>query len=340
MNFQTMQKIEDYQTYLERAFLATKKSVARLKQEKPRLKDKEARGKHAQYMEIERIKECTETLTGSIQRVHEKFPSLDSLPLFYNELARITLRYNYTKKALGALHWLEKQCKEVARKEIIEVKKARSFEEIQKVRKRFYGRLCSLFKQVRDSFSIIEESRRVMKSWPDIKPEIRTIAIAGVPNVGKSSILKALTGANPDIQAYAFTTKSLNIGYMDVEPKTYQLIDTPGTFDRNLEQMNNVEKQAYVVLKHLAEKVVYVFDPSESCGYEVEQQLRLATRIKEFGRPVLFVANKIDLDMSNMQKVQKEYPEILSVSIKEQSGIEALKKSIVKLEAKREVKNE
>ncbi len=331
MNFQRMQKIEEYQIYLDRAFTAAKKNAARLKQKKPKLKGSEARGKHAQYMEIERCKEVIDNLTTNLRSVHEKFPGLDALPPFYNTLARITMRYNYTKKALGAIHWAEKQCREVGKKIIIDVKRARSFEEIQKIRKQFYGRISSIMKQIKDAFAIIEESRRVMKTWPDIKTEVRTIAIGGYPNVGKSSLLKALTTAKPDIQAYAFTTKSLNIGYMEQEPKVYQIVDTPGTFDRDIEKMNNVEKQAYAVLQHIAEKIVYIFDPSESCGYEVEQQLLLAKRIENnFKKPIFFIANKVDLDTAKLQLIKKQYPEVIELSLKTKKGIEEVKKRITK----------
>ncbi|MBI5073253.1 50S ribosome-binding GTPase [Candidatus Woesearchaeota archaeon] len=336
MNFQTLQKIENYQFYIERAFQVTKKSMDRIHQmKKPKMKDAEHKRRYAQYVESERIKEFSKEVASQLKRVHEKFPGLDGLPPFYNELARVTIRYNYTKKGLGAINAAERACKEVERKAVTEMKIARSYDLMQNIRKKFYGRITALLRQMNESFQVIEESRRVMKTWPDIKPEIRTIAIAGYPNVGKSSLLKALTGANPDIQAYAFTTKSLNVGYMNVEPRTYQLVDTPGTFDRDVEDMNNVEKQAYVVLKHLAEKVIYVFDASESCGYEVEKQIKLAKRIKEFDRPIIFVVNKMDLDMTKLDKITKEFPDAALISIKEQRGIEALKKSITKLEKKK-----
>ena len=336
MNFQTLQKIENYQFYIERAFQVTKKSMDRIHQmKKPRMKDAEHKRRYGQYVEIERIKEFSKEVETQLKKVHEKFPGLDKLPPFYNELARVTIRYNSTKKALGAIHAAERSCKEVEKKAVTEMKIARSYDLMQNIRKKFYGRVTALLRQMNESFKVIEESRRVMKTWPDIKPEIRTVAIAGYPNVGKSSLLKALTGANPDIQAYAFTTKSLNTGYMNVEPRTYQLVDTPGTFDRSIEEMNNVEKQAYVVLKHLAEKVIYVFDASESCGYEVESQLRLAKRIKDFDRPIIFVVNKIDLDTTKLNKITKEFPEAELISIKEQKGIEALKKSITKQENKK-----
>lgn len=327
MNFQNLPKIENYQKYLDIAFKAGKLRKGKLMADKPTLKkDKEAKKRHIQYMEIEQIQEVQRTLCGALRQIHGKFPSLDSLPAFYNELAHITLCYSATKHGLGSIHWAEKQCREIAHLSITAIKKARTIEEVKKRKHGFYGRISSIMRQIQKHLAVVDESRQIMKAWPDIKTDIRTIAITGYPNVGKSSILKALTTAQPEIQAYAFTTKRLNIGYCEKEPLAYQLIDTPGAFDREITKMNNIEKQAILVLKMLAEKIIYVFDPSESCGYEVELQLNLLKRIEKFGKSIIPVANKMDLDTTRFGLIKKCYPQIIEVSVKDGTGIDKLKK--------------
>jgi nucleolar GTP-binding protein len=330
MNFQNLPKTEQYQKYLDIAFKSGKLRLQKLMTDKPKLKkDPETKRKHTQYMEIEQIRDVQNVLCGSLKRIHEKFPSLDGLPPFYNKLARVTIRYETTKHALGAIHWAEKQCKEVAHQSVIAIKKARSLDEVKKRKSIFYGRISSIMRQVQKHFSVIEESRQIMKAWPDIKTDIRTVALAGYPNVGKSSILKALTTAQPEIKAYAFTTKRLNIGYCEKEPRVYQIIDTPGTFDRELKDMNNIEKQASFVLDMLAEKIIYVFDPSESCGYEVEQQIQLLNRIKKrIDKPIILVANKMDLDTTKFGVIRRLYPEIIELSVKEDVGLDKIKKAL------------
>ncbi len=330
MNFQNLPKIDHYQKYLDIAFKAGKLRLQRLMADRPKLKkDQETKRKHTQYMEIEQIREVQTTLCGLLRSIHEKFPGLDSLPPFYNQLAHVTIRYGTTKQALGSVHWAEKQCKEIAHTSIVAVKKARTMDDVKKRKSGFYGRISSIMKQMQKHLAVIDESRQIMKSWPDIKTEIRTVALAGYPNVGKSSILKALTTAQPEIKAYAFTTKRLNIGYCEREPRTYQLIDTPGTFDRDLSAMNNIEKQAMLVLQLLAEKIIYIFDPSESCGYEVELQLSLLKRIeKKFDKPIIVVANKMDLDTTKFGIIKNKYPHIIEVSVKEQVGVDKIKKAL------------
>ncbi len=330
MNFQNLSKIENYQAYLDMAFKSGKLRLTKLLADKPKLKkDKDAKKKHTQYMEIEQIRDVQVALCTHLRAIHEKFPSLDSLPPFYNQLAHVTIRYQTTKQALGSIHWAEKQCKDIAHLTVTAIKKSRSIEEIKKRKAAFYGRISSVMKQMQKHLAVIDETRQIMKTWPDIKTDIRTIAIVGYPNVGKSSILKALTSAHPEIKAYAFTTKKLNIGYCEREPYMYQLIDTPGTFDREIGEMNNIEKQAMLVVKLLAEKIIYVFDTSESCGYEVELQLNLLKRIeKRFNKPIIVIVNKIDLDTAKLGMIKQHYPHVIEVSVKENVGIDKLKKAL------------
>ena len=93
--------------------------------------------------------------------------------------------------------------------------------------------------------------------------------------------------------------------------------------------MNNIEKQASFVLDMLAEKIIYVFDPSESCGYEVEQQIQLLNRIKKrIDKPIILVANKMDLDTTKFGVIRRLYPEIIELSVKEDVGLDKIKKAL------------
>lgn len=53
------------------------------------------------------------------------------------------------------------------------------------------------------------------------------VVLVGPPNCGKSSLLKALTNAEPEIANYPFTTTQPNIGMMPYEDVQIQIIDLP-----------------------------------------------------------------------------------------------------------------
>ena len=96
-----------------------------------------------------------------------------------------------------------------------------------------------------------------------------------------------------------------------------QVLDTPGTLNRQ-EKMNNIEKTAYLALKHLAQEIIYVFDPMES--YPMVDQLKLYKKTKNYGKPLYVYCSRTDL-APVPEEVQKLHP----------MAIEALKKKVEEL---------
>lgn len=66
-----------------------------------------------------------------------------------------------------------------------------------------------------------------------------------------------------------------------------KIIDTPGLLDHSLEERNIIEMQAVTALAHLRAAVLYIMDPSEMCGYSLQDQINLFENI----RPLF--ANKV-----------------------------------------------
>ena len=136
-----------------------------------------------------------------------------------------------------------------------------------------------------------------MSRLPALDPNTRTLLVTGFPNVGKSSFMNKVTRANVDVQPYAFTTKSLYVGHMDYRYLRWQVIDTPGILDHELEKRNAIEMQAVTALAHLPCAILFFVDISEQCGYSIEQQLSLFRSIRPLfaGKQLIIVANKVDV---------------------------------------------
>ena len=74
-----------------------------------------------------------------------------------------------------------------------------------------------------------------------------------------------------------------------------QVIDTPGILDHPLEERNTIEMLSVTALAHLRSAVLFIVDPSGSCGYTLQQQADLFHSIKvRVGqcRAVVFIVNQ------------------------------------------------
>jgi len=313
MAFQNIPPIEQYQFYLDIAFKrATKKAdLARGKKTK---EEKIARSKRIELVRIDTIKD---SLNDKLRKIITSFPTIDGLPDFYLDLVKSTLDYAMLKKSLGAVNWLIKKINFFSREYSSKIKRTKDIRKINQYRRQYYGRISSLLKQVRNEFSYLEESRKIMKSYPAIKTGIKTICITGFPNVGKTTLLYKLTGSKPEINSYPFTTKGINVAYIKNKEKI-QLIDTPGTLDR-FEKMNNIEKQAHLAIKYLADSIIYVFDLTEP--YPLEKQVKLYENLKNFKERIYVYLSKRDLlEKDEIKEFSKKF------IIKD---IDELKKSLI-----------
>ena len=66
--------------------------------------------------------------------------------------------------------------------------------------------------------------------WLQLKT-IADIGIIGLPNAGKSSLLAAMTNANPKIANYQFTTLNPNLGVASYDDKEITIADIPGLIE-------------------------------------------------------------------------------------------------------------
>ncbi|MBU4453558.1 MAG: NOG1 family protein, partial [Euryarchaeota archaeon] len=231
-------------------------------------------------------------LSDNLIHVVKKFPSFDNMPPFYLELADVIVGVEEMKMNLASVQWAGNKINELARKY---VGMMRSAEDIKVVRKQAFGRISSIVDSVDGSLRFLNDARNKLRKLPEIG-EGPAIVVAGYPNVGKSSFVALVSSARPEIAAYPFTTKGLAVGHFERNKIRYQIIDTPGLLDRPLEERNEIELQAISALRHVGKVILYIIDPSETCGYTLEKQMHLLEEIKkEFGLPMIVVANKSDI---------------------------------------------
>ncbi len=253
--------------------------------------------------------------TDNLANIVRRFPSFEQLPTFYYELTDVLVGIEKLKMSLASVDWASRKIHEVARSY---VGKIRDADLPEPVRKEAFGRIASIVKSINKDLLFLNEARNILRKLPDVHDE-PTIVIAGYPNVGKSSFVSKITGATPEIAAYPFTTKGVAIGHFIRNDIRYQVMDTPGLLDRPMAERNNIERQAITAIRFLDAVVMFMIDPSESCGYEIEDQKRLLAEIREnFDLPLLVVANKADRpEFRNMDEVELNMSTITGEGIEE-----------------------
>jgi GTP-binding protein len=173
-----------------------------------------------------------------------------------------------------------------------------------------------------------------------VKCELKVLAdvgLVGMPSVGKSTILSLISGANPKIAAYHFTTLNPNLGVVKLkDQRTFVMADLPGLIEGASGGAGLGEK----FLKHaMRTKVIgHVIDMGSFEGRDPLEDYRIIRKELESysdklaRKPELIIANKMDLENAkdNLARFKKEYPdkEVVEVSCMNMSGIDEM---IVKL---------
>ncbi len=283
MNFQTLEQVFSSDYYLNTALNRTRNIQSKSSRNKTKEQNKA-------ILEREKLKSIKDTLSKKLSKVVKDFPSFDGMPEFYNELSKTNFNIDEAKKSLSNIRWTSNKINELHR--MYDEKIRRDNEKTLYFKKEFIGRVSSLMKKIDSDLSKLEGIRRKLLSFPDIKENMFTVCLAGFPNVGKSTLLSKITTANPKIANYAFTTKTLNLGYYKYRFEKIQVIDSPGTLAR-FEKMNDIEKQAYLALKYVANIVVFIYDLTGE--YDLEDQDKLLDMIKVTKKPIIYYIGKRDL---------------------------------------------
>jgi nucleolar GTP-binding protein len=299
MNLKGFPPIHSPEKLVEIAFRRASKEARKIQIKNRRLRRKRA--------EERRVKEASHYICSYLARLEKLNEKIEETTPFNAELIEVTIGREKISKALAKLRWARKNITKLEAKSRRDIRMSRGDAVV--LRKDFYGKTSSILKKIKGNLEFIGNAAREVKNFPTIKEEF-TIVIAGMPNVGKSSILKRITTSKPEIKPYPFTTKSILVGYLRNGHRSLQIVDTPGILDRSIEERNPIERQAILALKDLADVILFIFDPSETCGFTMESQMELYAEIKRDFKKVFPIINKIDIvDESLIELIEKRIGE-------------------------------
>ena len=280
-----------------------------------RMKEK----KNRQRADREFVMAIAASLHDRLVKVIRSFPEFETLPPFYRDLVEILFGLEKLRIALGGVGWAAYNTRRIGGQMSREI---RGSTDTRGARKRAVARLSSIVHRVDGDLRFLNEVRNTLRVLPELRDEF-TVVVAGYPNVGKSSFIRLVSSAEPEVASYPFTTKGIIVGHRKMGRSGVQFIDTPGLLDRPPEDRSPIERQAVSALMHAAQAVLFILDPSEMCGYPVENQLALLEEVKGMIRvPMVIAVNKADV---------KGMEGFLNMSTLTGEGMDAVLEAVLKM---------
>jgi ribosome-interacting GTPase 1 len=200
--------------------------------------------------------------------------------------------------------------------------------------------------EVNDEIEAVQSGpKKATASYKIPRQGAGTVVFLGGPNAGKSSLLRKLTKATPEVAPYPFTTREPVPGMMDWEDVRVQLIDLPPiTADFYEPYVTDFARTADAALL-----VVDLGDDDGPFAAETVLERMAGRKIHLVGTPpeggddptvfhvrTLLVANKLDAEgASDRLDILKEMigdrMPILPVSVDKGEGVEELRTQIYRL---------
>ncbi|MGQ9708757.1 MAG: GTPase ObgE [bacterium] len=154
------------------------------------------------------------------------------------------------------------------------------------------------------------------------------IGIVGLPNAGKSTLLRVLTSAKPKVGDYPFTTITPNLGVMEDQKWRFTVADMPGIIrgahkgrGLGLEFLRHIER---------TRMLIYVVDAAKGNPIRDFEQLQEELGLYDpalLRRPAVLVLNKVDLLKKGRPLVKVRIPTVW-VSALQGKGLKRLRQLI------------
>ncbi len=256
-------------------------------------------------LELEKVRFMNTKVNQCVRAISNPYPKFAKVDEVYIKLINTSeSKVKEIEEALNRLRWIGNYCDELTQNTLDKIKKAKTHNTIGFIMKKYLGKVNSLFRKEKIHFEKLEIARKFMSRLPKFE-DMYTVGIGGFPNVGKSTLMKKITGSNVEIQNYPFTTKGLMFSYLKKrDKKIVQLIDTPGLLGRD--KNNSIEERAELILREHCSYIVFVIDITQSCGYSIEQQLALLKKTSTAKVNHVIYFSKTDLFDEDLEEVYSE----------------------------------
>lgn len=157
------------------------------------------------------------------------------------------------------------------------------------------------------------------------------VAIVGVPNVGKSTLLNALLNEEKAIVSeIAGTTRDSIEDVMMINGVEFRFIDTAGLRETN-DIVENIGIERTWKKVNEADILLYLVDAVDSSSEEIEKVVKgFREKVGNESKKLIVVANKTDKtpDTGNLSNKFGSIPEVIFISAKQGTNIDMLKEAL------------
>ncbi|MGL4739979.1 MAG: ferrous iron transport protein B [Sarcina sp.] len=154
---------------------------------------------------------------------------------------------------------------------------------------------------------------------------MRSIALVGNPNVGKTTLFNMLTGSNQKVGNWAGVTVDKKEGFFE----GIKITDLPGIYA--MDAFSNEEKVSkQFIEENDVEAIVNIVDASN-----LDRNLYLTMELKKFNKPIILVVNMIDVAEKkgisiDFESLEKNFNiKVIPISAAKSRGVDKLKNFIL-----------
>lgn len=165
------------------------------------------------------------------------------------------------------------------------------------------------------------------QDWLGVKRQgKKQFMLVGSPSVGKSSLLKLLSGLQTKVAAYEFTTLKPLPAIININNADFQLVDLPGLVEGAVDDVGSGKR--LIGLIRGSDGIILMHDLSKPPSHVeiIAKELRKA----DITLPVIVVGNKLDLARDNLIKLKQHFPNrvVIGISTLSGEGINSLKQEL------------
>ena len=114
---------------------------------------------------------------------------------------------------------------------------------------------------------------------------MKTVALLGNPNVGKTTLFNLLTGSNQKVGNWSGVTIDKKEGFFD----DIKIVDLPGIYAMDTYSNEEIVSKNFL-LNEDVDIILNIVDASN-----IDRNLYLTTQLKQFNKPIVLAVNMIDV---------------------------------------------